>query len=380
MTYALRAALTSILLALILIPLASFAAEFRTGDQPSLSADENLNDDLYMAGGNVTSAGTVRGDLVAVGGNVLVSGFVTVDLTTSGGSVTVLGDVGDDLRAAGGNIVIQGAVADDVLVAGGQVNIGGAGVGGDVVVGSGVVRIDAPVRGSIKIGGGEVYINSSVGGDVNIEADKITLGPNTVIAGNFSYSANEEASMEEGAVVRGETAFTERSGFGSIGKAGIAALFSLWFIGKLFMSLAGALVLALVFRRYAKVLVETATTKPLLEVGRGLVFLIVTPIVSIILFTTVVGVLFGLLGMIALGGALLIVSMSAPILVGAVVHKLLFKPTEYQISWKTVVLGVAIYALIGIIPFVGAIVKLGIVLLVLGAIIKIKWNVLQDWR
>lgn len=369
------------LLALIFIPLTSFAAEFRTGDQPSLSAGEAVSDDLYMAGGNVTSAGSVRGDLVAVGGNVLINGPVTADLTTSGGSVTILGTVGDDVRAAGGNVIIQGQVADDLLVGSGQLTIGGAGIGGDVVVGSGVVHIDAPVRGSVKIGGGDVYINSSIGGNVHIQADKVTLGPKTIITGDLIYTAEKEATIEEGAVVRGETEFTERKDWGGAGKAGLVALISLWFLGKIFMSLAGALVIALVFRRYARTLVETATAKPLLEIGRGLVFLIVTPVVSVILLATFVGVPFGLLGVAAYAGALIIVSMmTAPIVIGSMVHKWVFKPSEYQISWKTIVLGVAIYALLTLIPFFGWIVKFGAVLLTLGAMTKIKWDILKEWR
>ena len=380
MTRTTRIGMIIVLLALLFIPLIIFAAEFRTGDQPSLSAGETLANDLYMVGGNVTASGSVRGDLIAAGGSLIVSGPVSADLIAAGGNVTILGDVGDDVRALGGNVVVQGKVTDDVIIGAGQVNLGGSGIGGDVAIGGGMVRIDTPVKGSVRIGGGEVYINAAIGGDVNVEADKVTLGPKTVIGGDFTYSAAKTATLEEGAIVRGETTFTERKSVGGISKAGVAGLLSLWFISKFFMTLAGALGVVLIFRRYAETLVKTAAAKPLLETGRGLIFFVVTPVTSIILLVTLIGVPLGLLGLIAFAGALVFVSITAPIVVGSVVHRFLFKPVDYQISWKTVLLGVILYSLFALIPFIGWIIKFGVVLLTLGATVNVKWGLLKEWR
>src|SRR3989344_748507 len=101
--------------ALLLVPAVGIAAEFRAGEQPSLSANERIADDLYMAGGNVTSSGAITGDLVVAGGNILVQGAVSADLAAMGGSIIILGNVGDDLRIGGGNITIGGPGRGDVV-------------------------------------------------------------------------------------------------------------------------------------------------------------------------------------------------------------------------------------------------------------------------
>src|SRR3989344_6913492 len=105
MTYSKRFGASVVAVILLALPLFAFAAEFRTGDQPSLSEGEVFVGDLYMAGGNVTVSGSVRGDLIATGGNILLSGPVSADLAAAGGSVSGLGNVSEIGRVAGGNIV-----------------------------------------------------------------------------------------------------------------------------------------------------------------------------------------------------------------------------------------------------------------------------------
>lgn len=384
MTNSIRVGLlgASLTVSLLVLPIIAFAAEFRTGDQPSLPSGQVVNNDLYMAGGSVSSAGSVNGDLVAGGGNILINGPVSADLLAGGGSVTILGDVAGDVRFGGGQIVIQGAVLGDVIGGGGQVSLTGSKIGGDVAIGGGQITIDAPVAGSVRIGGGDVRINAPITGNVIVQADTVTLGPKAVLSGVFMYTAGKKATMENGAIVKGETKFTERaSGATKTGvAAGLAAFFTLWLLAKFFMSLVGAFALAYFFHRYARELVATAATQPLLEIGRGAVVMIVLPIASVILLATIVGIPLGALGLLSFAVLMVFTCLAAPIVTGAIVHKWIWKPAGYVVDWKTILLGAAIYFILGLIPFLGWIVKLGIVLLTLGAVINIKWSVAKEWR
>lgn len=368
-----------LLFSLLIIPVLTFAADFKAEDQPNLPAGQTVNDDLYMAGGNVTSAGRVVGDLVAGGGSVLVSGEVTEDVIVGGGNVTILGKVGDDVRVGGGNIVVQGAVTGDVVAGGGQINIAGEGVGGDVAVGGGVITIDAPVKGDLKAGGADIRINSTVSGNVEIEADELVLGPNAVIEGNLSYSAPQEATLENGAVVRGETQYNPRRE-DARAEAALATFFTLALLAKLLMSLVGAFAVGYFFNRFSREMVATAGMQPLLEIGRGLVVLIVLPIISIIFLMTVIGIPLGIFGLLLFALLALFGSLAAPIVTGSLVHKWIWKPAGYVVDWKTILLGVAVYFLLGLIPFVGWIAKAVFFLLTLGAVINIKWSVLKEWQ
>ena len=362
------------------IPALALGAEIIASEQPSLASSVRVNDDLYMVGGNVTSAGTVVGDLIAGGGSVLVSGDVSGDIAAVGGNVTLLGGVGDDVRAGGGNIVVNGNVRGDLVVGGGQVQITAATVGGDALIGAGTLRIDSAIGGNVKIGGGDIYLNGPIAGDVEIKAEKLTLGPNANISGNLTYTAAKAATIEDGAIVQGETSFSERKISKREGAAVLAGIITAALIGKLLMSLVGAFALFLLFRKFAHALVEKATEASLYEMGRGLVVLIVAPVVSVLLLVTIIGIPLGVLGLLGFAAALVFVSLAAPIVLGSITHKLVMRRSAYEVSWKTVLLGVALYFIVGLIPVVGWVLKFALVLLTLGAMVNIKWGALKAWR
>ncbi|MDO8576671.1 MAG: hypothetical protein Q7R90_05185, partial [bacterium] len=364
----------SLLVSALIIPVVAFAAELRIGESPSLSSSETIQKDLYLAGGNVTSSGKVNGDLAVGGGNILVNGPVSQDLFVGGGSITVVADVGDDLRVGGGNIIVSGKIGNDVVAAGGQTSISGGGVGGDVLWAGGMLRVDAPVGGNMQLAGGEVVINSRVRGNVSFKGQKLTLGKDAVIDGNLDYSAQKEATIEAGATVKGQTTFEpQKAPRAPISGKGIIAFLSLVFLGKFLALLVFALAFGLFFRRYAEVLVGNAVAQPLLETGRGLIVLIVLPVASVMLLVTLIGIPLGVLGIIGFIALLLFASPLASIIVGSVLHKWVFKSAEYQVAWQTILLGVAVYTLLGFIPIIGGIAKFILILLALGSMMKIKW-------
>ncbi|MBI2610523.1 hypothetical protein HYW60_01130 [Candidatus Kaiserbacteria bacterium] len=369
-------ALLASLLVLSLIPGSGQAAELRTGEQPSIKVEESIVEDVYIAGGNVSSSGALGSDLIAAGGTIVVSGNVGGDVAAAGGTVTILGDVGDDVRAAGGNILLRGDVGGDVVTLGGQLNIGGS-VAGDVLAAGGTVRLDAPVGGDVRIGGGDVYLNAAIEGDVEVFAEKLTLGQGARIQGNLSYTAAKEAEMEAGATVLGETTFKKRERAVSVG--GIVAIISLALIGTTLAQLAAALLLGLVFRRYAVRLVETAAAQPLLEVGRGLVVAIVLPVVSMMLLWSLLGIPLGLLGIFAFATVIVYLWIMTPVLLGSFAYRSFFGG-EFDVGWKTILLGALIYAILGIVPIVGWLAQLILMLLTLGALSKIKWEIAREWR
>jgi cytoskeletal protein CcmA (bactofilin family) len=324
----------------------------------------------------------VQGDLVAAGGNLLLNGPVSADLMAAGGSITILGQVDGDVRFGGGNVTVQGAVGGDIVGGGGQVSLVGQKIGGDVAIGGGSITIDAPVAGVVHLAGGEVRINAPIQGNVFVQAEKLTLGPKAAIAGNLTYSASDVATLEDGAVVRGATEFNERPERATQAgvTAGLLALFSLWMIAKFLMLLVGAGALAYFFQRYSRQLVATAGTQPWMEIVRGLVVVIVLPVVSFLLLATIIGIPLGLGGLLTLGILCIFAHLAAPIIVGSIVHQWIKKPAGYVVNWKTVLLGVAIFFFLGLIPFIGWIVKAAICLLTLGAALNIKWSIAKEWR
>ncbi|HYF13015.1 MAG TPA: hypothetical protein VD928_01820 [Candidatus Paceibacterota bacterium] len=369
---------TLLVVGLLLAPVVSFAAELRFGEQPSVSATEQIRNDVYMAGGSVTSAGAITGDLIAGGGNILVSGAVSADAIVGGGNVTILAPIGDDLRIGGGNIVIQNTVGGDIVAGGGQITIGGAGVSGDVVVGAGSVRIDAPVAGSVKIGSGSIYINAPITGTLDLEADSITLGRGAVINGTLNYKSSKELTREEGATVNGQINFTPREDR-DIPAAALAALVSIWVLGKFLALLIAALVIGLVFKRFSRELVTRAVEQPFSEFARGLVTVIVLPVVSIILMVTLIGIPLGVIGLLSYFLLLIFGCLITPIIIGSVVHHY-FTKRDWEVSWVTILIGVLVYTVLGFIPFIGWLIQVLVTLIAIGVLIGIRWQETQKWR
>ena len=368
---------------LVALPVLVSAAEFRAGQQSSFTSGEKTEGNLYMAGGTVISAGTVDKDLLVAGGTALVSGPIAGDLFLVGGNITILSQVLGDVRVGGGNIIVGGDVAGDILAGGGEITLSGKVIGGDAVVAGGTVRMDSEVKGNVKIAGGKVYVNAPIEGNVDIKAGNLTLGPKADIKGNLKYESANLVTIEEGGKVRGETVFTKLKGSDGMKKnagKGILGFFTLVLLAKFVMLLVAALIVGLVFRRYSKELVEKATKNPLKELGRGVVTLIVLPVLSIILLVTVIGIPLGILGLLSFIMLCIYGAIITPIFLGTLVYKWIFRKSDYIINWKTILLGTVVYLILGLIPFIGWIAMSIAVAITLGAALNIKWQVVKEWK
>lgn len=366
------------LTAFFFIPLAVSAAVLHAGDSVNIRAGETVPDDVYAGGSTVLAASTVQGDLYAVGGTILVTGPVAADAVLAGGTVTVTAPVGDDLRVGGGTVLVQGVVEGDVILGSGQVHVAGNRIGGDVLIGAGSVRLDSPVQGDVQISGGDVFINGPITGNVYVDADRVTLGSNAVIFGNFSYTSPREAVLEDGAEVRGAVNYAPRGGRHA-GAAAVAAMFSGVVLVKLLMQLIGAILVGLVFRRWSISLVQAVQARPLAEFGRGLVVCIVLPVVSVLLFVTILGIPLGILGFFAFGALLVMSWLMAPVMLGSFVYGW-FTRQNHVVSWKTVFLGIGFYFLLGVVPIVGWVAACALMLMTAGAMARLKWQIMREWR
>jgi hypothetical protein len=304
---------------------------------------------------------------------------VNGDVLLSGGEVTLLASVGDDARIIGGSIITESNIGRDLAAIGGQIHITGR-VGGDAGLVGGVIRLEAPVSGNLRVLGGEIVIDAPVGGNVRVDGGKVTLGENAVIAGDLMYRTEEALVAIEGSTVRGTvTALPFPRVEAGIKESLVGMAVALPVLRFLSIFL-GALLLGLLFRRYAEKLVATATEKPLLEFGRGLITMIVLPIASVLLLITLVGAPLGILGLIAFAGIIVYTCFVASILLGSVLVKLVGNRSSYEVSWVTILVGSLAYSLLCFIPVVGIIVQAILFLTALGATLKIKWDLAKEWR
>ncbi|PIR96045.1 MAG: hypothetical protein COT92_03160 [Candidatus Doudnabacteria bacterium CG10_big_fil_rev_8_21_14_0_10_42_18] len=367
-----------------LIAGSAYAAEIISPSQNeanvTVSASET-HKNLYLVGGNATVNSKTEGDLVAAGGMVNIVGDVEQDVMVAGGSLSMTGDIGGDARVAGGNISISSKISGDLVLGGGNVSITSRGfVGGDLVMGAGNVVVDAPVAGSIKIAGGNITINSKVEGDVWVRSEgknsALIFGPNAEILGKVTYKGTREAVVQEGAKV-GTIDFTPIQARKGV-RSDLAALFTLALLVKLSAWIIAGLVLVRVIKKFVRGIARSAQLKPWSNLGFGLAGVIAMPIVTVLLFVTLIGYYLGILVGISYAIMLAFSCLLSSLVLGYWILKYLSKKEEVA-DWQAVVIGVVVWQLLKFIPLVGWTAMLLVFLMTFGAVmLSLKEKISQE--
>ncbi|MBU1046468.1 hypothetical protein KKH36_01660 [Patescibacteria group bacterium] len=363
----------------VLAPVFVLGATLKANDEVSINKGDNIEDNLYIAGGTVSINGSIFGDLMSVGGQIIVSEDVSEDITIAGGNITILGNAGGDIRVFGGNILIAGNVAGDLIVTGGTVNISSdVSIGKDLVVAGGQVSLDGDVMGDAQIAGGVITINGHIFGDLDAKIDqKLTLGEGSIIDGNLEYSARKGEMLEvnDQATVIGEVTF---NAIEVIKKEEMNGLKNFLFVAvgifvmfKIATLMIIALILTWLFKKFSSAVVKGAIQNPMAMLGRGFVTLIIAPVAAIILFVTLFGIPLGLALLFIYGFLVVLSCVYAGVIFGIWVNMLISKKDKVVISWKNVVGGILLLCLIRLIPFVGWIIGLIAFLISLGSITHI---------
>lgn len=378
----------SVIVILILVPVFAFGATMKAGEEVFVKKGNNIEDNLYVAGGNISINGIVFGDLYALGGNILISENVTEDIIVIGGAITILGDSGGDIRVVGGNVLIVGDVKGELIVTGGSLTISSdVSVGKDLVVAGGQVSIDGDVAGDVQIAGGVVTINGHIKGNVKAKIDdKLTIGDGAVIDGNLEYSArNADAlKLSENAVVKGETVYKKIESTGGIDKSRaknfIFAAIGAFVLFKLISFIVVALILVWLFKNFSNSVVKGVVQNPLQMFGRGFVVFVVAPVAAILLFVTLFGAPLGFMVMLSYGLLLLISGIYAGVVVGAWVSQVIRKSDKTVITWKNVVGGIVLLTVVKFVPLIGWIIGLFVFLVTIGSIANIVYKKLWGER
>lgn len=169
---------------------------------------EVINHDFFAAGESVTISGVVNGDVYAAGANVSVDGIINGDLFAGAGIVTLLGEVSDDVRVGGGNILINGTIGKNLTVGGGSVTITSeADIRGSLLAFAGNLDVKGPIGREANVFAGKALFSSQVGGDLKGALDQLALTSGAQILGNLEYESENEAEIDEGAIIFGETTY-----------------------------------------------------------------------------------------------------------------------------------------------------------------------------
>jgi acetyltransferase-like isoleucine patch superfamily enzyme len=352
---------------------------------------EVINDDLFIGAESVEILGTVNGDVYVGTATFTMDGDISGDLFVGAGTVNISGSIGDDLRIGSGNIYIQETtIGDGVSIGGGSIIIDkDTTIGGSFLAGAGTLTSRASVGRNVMVGAGNVVINGPVGGEMRVAGEKVQLGSDTVIQGDLTYDTGEnEIEFVEGATVSGAITKTKSKFTGideeKFDKFDVKSEKSLRTIngGFQLFSFFGALVIGLVtlafLQKPAIVMADTLGKNIFKSFGVGLLVFVLAGPLFIVLMMTVVGI--------PLVGILIPLYLIDLCLAKLVTSFYLGRyATEYLGKKKVSVyasfsLGLILYYLLRVIPYVGVLTRIVALFAGLGAMYIASWKWIEKQK
>ncbi|HYI24540.1 MAG TPA: polymer-forming cytoskeletal protein [Thermomicrobiales bacterium] len=278
--------------AVIALPTLGFASETLTGDDIAIDVGERIADDLYVAARTFEFAGAATGDVSVAASTATIDGTIDGTVMVAAGTADIDGDIGGSLRILGGSVRITGSVEGDVLLVGGRLELTGSGtIGGSLMMLGGDATVNGTVEGDVRGWVGDLTVGGTVQGEVDVRTSAFNIHNTARITGPVTYSSRTEANIHDNAEVPAGVTRNSLDPWGSgdhvFGRASGSLLRTLWGL------VAGALLIA-VAPRLANALGSNAK-RFLPALPFGLAALILTPIVAILLMTTIIGIPAGLI-------------------------------------------------------------------------------------
>ncbi|OGD67826.1 hypothetical protein A3F08_01535 [Candidatus Berkelbacteria bacterium RIFCSPHIGHO2_12_FULL_36_9] len=320
-------------------------------DDPNVTLEKDkIADDNYAAFGN----------------SIRIDGSVGGDLITAGNQIEINGDVDANVFAGSNSVILNSKIRRDFIVGANDVKISKqAVIGGNLYVGSANVVIDGEVKGTVYAGTGSLTINGKVGKEIKANVGLLKLGPTSEVNGDISYTSDKKAVVSKGAKYTGKLEQKETPK--GLAKVNLkeSALDSLM---SLLSAILVVILLILLFPKKLESLNSYLELNFWRSLGFGFLALIAIPILTVILFLTIIGVP---LGLITLGIFILMIYLSKIICAyyfGNIISKGSWSPI-----WSCV-LGLVILAALSLVPIINGIVGFIALLVGLGAMTMLMFE------
>lgn len=354
----------------------AIAFDARGGETIAIPAGEVVDDDLYAAGESVIIDGTINGDLWAFGRAVVINGNVKGSVLAAAETIHITGHLNHTIRAICRAFDMSGQTDADVMVLAEELNLAGSsGIGGDLLFGSSKTNIDGSIGSDILGGAGDIRISDVVYGNVKLRARHLTLSPSANIQGDLLYSSEGKADIQSGAKVAGT--ITYKVPVVKVKERHPQVFPFLRIMQKVMgfiMALITGLVIILIAPKRLSSVSDAIGNNPWPSFGWGAVILFATPLATLTVFFTILGVP---VAMIALAFYLIAIYLSqipVGLFLGRWIIRRFFEVENKAIMMGALALGLSILVLLRLIPFLGFFVGLAVILLGIGAMIVSEKN------
>jgi cytoskeletal protein CcmA (bactofilin family) len=328
----------------------------------TLAAGQVVKTDLIVAADRTVIDGDVDGDLIAWSRNITVNGHVKGDVLGWGQLVTVNGTVDGNVRAFCQTLSITGTVGKNAMAWSGDVNLDHKGkIGGTVTLGAGDGELNGSIGGDVLAFIGGLEIDGPIGGNVRVRSGHLSIGSEAVIAGTTKYEGNKMAEVAPGAKLASPIEFTHYKRGPDRSSPRYYWRQALHWGASFVFGLVLLLVAPGFFYDVANACKKVGPTS-----GLGVLFLLATPVATILVCITMVGIPVGIAALLLYAIAI----YSAQVFVGTWLgEKILGAGVGFGPTLGRLALGLAIIRLLRLIPYLGALVGAIVVVWGLGALV-----------
>ena len=334
-----------------------------------------FDDNIFVAGRSISVDAQVEGDVVSFGENVVIAGLVVGDILAAGRTITVEGSTRGDVRVAGKLLDILSLIAGDVMAAGREVELhADSEINGMAWLAGERIRVGGSIGRDLTARGRTITVSGRIAGDADLAGEAISISSSAHISGDLIIHSIDEAEIEPGAEILGDTIFIRSDGprimadrMFAVGSAlGLAFFVGLFLLGSL-QTLLFPNSFTAALRRL---------NRPWGTLGVGLALLVVGPIAMFLIGITVIGIPITIVLAALFVVALLLGFLVAAGTLGRVFARLVGRDADISFWARVAALaaGLLFLAVVGLIPVVGTFVLALALVFGLGAV------GLQAWR
>jgi hypothetical protein len=354
----------ALLIVLLTLSLPSFALDRRHGEFVTVPVSETVDDTLVAAGNTVRMEGVVNGDLLAFGRTVEVRGTVKGDLVSFAKRTVVSGTVEGRIYTFSESLDLDGQLGHSLYGFAQSLHVNDRGhVGEGIVAAAGDVSLEGEVKRSVDIlGTGHADVSGSIGRDLTMNGGGLTLTNTARVGGNLSARVRRlnDVHIADGATIAGKRDVQVQVRKSRFTRPRFYFHQAIWFAAAMLVGWLGLLLFPGIFRTTTQ-----AVGSGWLSVGVGVGVLAGVPVAIVVAAITLIGLPISLM----LFAVYLAAIYLAKVWVGAFLGRVLLKPSgATKADWLLgLLVGLLILTIVGFIPYLGGLVRLGVVCLGLGA-------------
>ena len=362
-----------LLMVLLTLSLSSFAMDRRHGDFVTVPASETVDDTLLATGNTVRVEGVVNGDLLVFSRILEVRGTVKGDLVSFAKRTVVSGSVEGHIYNFSQSFDLDGQLGHSIYGWAQSWRVDNrAHVGDGIVVGAGDFVMEGEVKRSVTIFTSNADVSGSIGRELTMGGGTLTLTNASRVGGNLTARVRQlkDVHIADGATIAGKRDIQVRVRQSPLTRPRFYLHQAVWLAATMLVGWLGLLL----FPGFVQASTQ-AVGSAWRSLGLGFAVLAGVPVAIIVAAITLVGIPLSLMFFAAYLASIYL----AKIWVGAYLGQLLLKPAAAtKHDWLLgLLLGLLILTIVGFIPYLGGLVRFGMVCLGLGAF---AWQVYHASR